>query len=99
MRRTAFVLMALILMGSVMVIHGAAPPRPYPAPKPLRDTIPFGGTWTEPDTFWGRDCVRPTRFWRGTGGLLFCDDPDCLWCGDHVYGSNRWPNPPIEIRR
>jgi hypothetical protein len=48
---------------------------------------------------WSQRPSRITKFWRGNGGLLFCDDPNCILCADYVYGRDVRPDPPIEIRR
>jgi len=66
-----------------------------PEPKPLPGAVP-AETFSRPNVKTGMLsgwCNRPnrqTKYWRGTGGLLFCDDPGCLWCVDEVYGTRQW---------
>lgn len=66
-----------------------------PEPTPVPGAVP-DATFTRPHSRTGAPVgwcdrpLRPTKFWRGVGGLLFCDDPACPWCADTVYGTRQW---------
>ena len=68
-----------------------------PEPIPLAGAVP--NNTFDRGSSWNSRPWRQTLYWRGNGGILWCDDPDCLWCADAVYGRNQWPDPPIRIRR
>lgn len=72
-------------------------PLPGAVPSHAKNEYESGGKRVSGS--WSTRPWRPTKFWRGVGGLLFCDDPTCPWCADAVYGAALWPDPPIPIRR
>lgn len=43
---------------------------------------------------WDSRPKRVTKFWRDSG-LLWCDDPSCIWCRERVYGFERGSDYPI----